>query len=136
MNRSVEKVAFWEYVLSEHVESGLSISAFCRREGISQASFYQWRKKLAGSGVNARPASQLATTSFVPVEIVSADDALPDQRLGCDLQVCEKHAGASLTIHTPGGYAVDVSASTPTDLIERSLRLLDQFRQLRNEQAS
>lgn len=131
MNRSAEKAAFWKYVLSEHVESGLSISAFCRREGVSQASFYQWRKKLVGSAVNARPPSHSATTNFVPVEIVSANDAsvLSDQ------PAVANHA-AALTIHTPNGYAVDVSASTPTDLIERSLHVLDQFRQIHNEQAS
>lgn len=130
MNRSAEKAAFWEFVLSEHIESGLSISAFCRREGVSQASFYQWRKKLGGGALNASPSSHPATTNFVPVEIVPANDssALSDQA------VVANHI--ALTIRTPGGYAVDISTSTPTDLIERSLRVLDQFRQFRSEQAS
>ena len=128
MNGSSEKESFWKFVLSEHVSSGLSISAFCRREGVSQASFYQWRKMLAGA-VKPTPHADLATTSFVPVEIESADDeaGLIDQ------QAVAAHAAATLTIRTPDGYAVDVSASTPTDLIERSLRVLGQFHQFRSE---
>jgi len=128
MNRSAEKAAFWEFVLAEHVESGLSISAFCRREGVSQASFYQWRKKLADGAVKARAPSHHATTSFVPVEIVSTNDAsaLSDK-------AAVANPAAALTIRTPDGYAVDISASTPANLIERSLRVLDQFR---SEQAS
>jgi transposase-like protein len=127
MNRSAEKVAFWKFVLAEHAESGLNISAFCRREGVSQASFYQWRKKLAGGAVEPPSATHLPTPHFVPVEITSANDAsaLSDQAVA-------KHA-ATLTIRTPDGYAVDISASTPANLIERSLRVLGQFR---SEQAS
>ena len=135
MNRSAEKAAFWEYVLAEHVESGLSISAFCRREGVSQASFYQWRKKLAGRVVNGTAPTDRVTTSFVPVEIVSADDsaALNDSAALLDQGAVANHVSASLTIRTPDGYAVDIWAGTPLDLIERSLRVLDQFR---SEQAS
>jgi transposase-like protein len=35
-------------VIEAQQESGLSIAAFCKKEGISQAAYYYWRRKLAG----------------------------------------------------------------------------------------
>lgn len=132
MNRSCEKAAFWEYVLAEYVASGLSISEFCRREGVPQASFYQWRKRLSGRVANGTAPSARGTrepTGFVPVEIVSGDDAAALISQGA----VANHVSASLTIRTPNGYAVDISAGTPPDLIQRSLGVLQRFAR---EQAS
>lgn len=33
----------WREVLARFAQSGLAVVAFCRRERISQASFYRWR---------------------------------------------------------------------------------------------
>ncbi len=35
--------AQWCSLLSRFCESGLSVTAFCRREAVSTASFYRWR---------------------------------------------------------------------------------------------
>ena len=40
---------FWQMVIETCKESGLSIAAFCKQEGISEAAYYYWRRKLAGS---------------------------------------------------------------------------------------
>jgi len=37
----------WRDRLERHVGSGLTIARFCEREGVSAASFYAWRGKLA-----------------------------------------------------------------------------------------
>lgn len=36
----------WREVIRRQQSSGLSIAEFCRQEGLAQASFYKWRKKL------------------------------------------------------------------------------------------
>ena len=36
----------WREMLSRFVDSGLTTEAFCRREAVSTASFYRWRKLL------------------------------------------------------------------------------------------
>lgn len=36
----------WRRLVRLQPGSGLSIAAFCRREGVSQPSFYAWRRKL------------------------------------------------------------------------------------------
>ncbi len=45
--RSTEKREFWTLVLQEYRESGLSVRAFCEREGLAEPSFYAWRKRLS-----------------------------------------------------------------------------------------
>lgn len=36
----------WRGLLQRQESSGLSVAAFCRRAGVSQPSFYAWRRKL------------------------------------------------------------------------------------------
>jgi transposase-like protein len=37
---------FWEEALRLWAETGLSVRAFCRREGLAEHSFYSWRRRL------------------------------------------------------------------------------------------
>jgi transposase-like protein len=39
----------WEELIRQHGQSKLSVSAFCREQGVSDQSFYNWRKRLSGS---------------------------------------------------------------------------------------
>jgi hypothetical protein len=41
------KTAYWHQMIENCSNSGLSINAFCRKKQISQASFYNWKKKLS-----------------------------------------------------------------------------------------
>jgi len=41
-----ERERFWREAIQEQKASGLSISAFCRERGVSEASFFSWRRKL------------------------------------------------------------------------------------------
>ena len=40
----------WQEVIRGHEQSGLTIRAYCEEQGISAASFYQWRRRLEGEG--------------------------------------------------------------------------------------
>ena len=44
--RSAEKEQFWRSMVEEHGQGGLNVRAFCRQKGISEPSFYAWRKEL------------------------------------------------------------------------------------------
>ena len=37
---------FWQMVLETFKSSGLSVRQFCQKEGLSEPSFYSWRKRL------------------------------------------------------------------------------------------
>lgn len=38
---------FWQMVLETFKSSGLSVRKFCQQEGLTEASFYSWRKRLS-----------------------------------------------------------------------------------------
>ena len=44
-----EQQQFWQIVLETFKSSGLSVRKFCKQEGLSEPTFYAWRKKLAKS---------------------------------------------------------------------------------------
>jgi len=41
-----EQQQFWQMAIETWRSSGLSIRQFCKQEGLSEPSFYSWRKKL------------------------------------------------------------------------------------------
>ncbi len=43
LESEVSRREFWRMVLETHQAGGLSVRAFCEREGFSQSSFYFWR---------------------------------------------------------------------------------------------
>jgi hypothetical protein len=66
----------WRLRLRRQAASGLSVAAFCAREGVSSASFYAWRRRLAAPPAAARPDPPL----FVPIHLAPAprpDDTPP-----------------------------------------------------------
>ena len=44
------KAVEWRERLNRFVAAGISVTRFCREEGVSQPSFFAWRKKLRGAG--------------------------------------------------------------------------------------
>lgn len=66
----------WQQRFERFERGRLAIAAFCRAEGVSPASFYQWRKKLrrvvARSAAPAAGGSAAGRQAFVPVEVLAA----------------------------------------------------------------
>jgi transposase-like protein len=118
-----EKEAFWRLVFAEHDESGLSIRAFCRQEGVSEPSFYTWRKK-----IGQRDSEQHAANALLPVKVVTAcpstvstpssaqKEAQWDHPLMATLAVDDR-----LAIVTPLGLKLMVPESCSTELIRKAL---------------
>ena len=87
--RSTGKEEFWRLTLREHQQSGLTIRAFCQREGLSEPSFFAWRKRIENRNSTHRstePASELG--ELVPLDIIDSPE------------------GDSLEIVTPGGFTL------------------------------
>lgn len=61
MARRVDEAVWkrWRQRIARQPESGLTVAAFCEKEGVSSASFYAWKRKLAGPG-SSRPATRAA----------------------------------------------------------------------------
>jgi hypothetical protein len=62
MARQVNQVLWdqWRQRTERQRTSGLSIVAFCRREGISTAAFHAWKRKLRDSASACQPAAARA----------------------------------------------------------------------------
>ena len=45
-----DRSARWRGLLARQISSGLSVAAFCRREGVALSTFHWWRRKLAPAG--------------------------------------------------------------------------------------
>jgi len=71
-----EREQFWQGVIQEQKGSGLSISAFCRKRGVSDASFFSWRRKLTQRDRNDTAAK------FVPLTL---DAPSVTTRPGCEV---------------------------------------------------
>lgn len=65
MARQVNQVLWdqWRQRTERQGTSGLSIMAFCRREGISSAAFHAWKRKLRNSASALQPAREAAPAS-------------------------------------------------------------------------
>lgn len=70
--RDGAKERAWRERVGRFASSGLSVRAFCRREAITEASFYAWRRTLAKRDAMAAPAgSQPKRPPFVPMIVGS-----------------------------------------------------------------
>jgi transposase-like protein len=79
----------WREVLRRFDASGLSISEFCRREGCSPPTFYQWRKRLASRPPSDRPSPTFAQFILPPV---------PEQRAAIEIQLPDQ---TRIALHGP-----------------------------------
>ena len=59
--RSSNKERFWRRMVRQFRSSGLSVRVFCEEQGLSEPSFYGWRRTLA--------ARDDAAVRFVPVQV-------------------------------------------------------------------
>jgi hypothetical protein len=66
---SSRKIEDWRRRLARFRESQLSVTAFCRQEGVSPPSFYAWRKRLHAA---ARPqgVGESTPNGFRPVRLL------------------------------------------------------------------
>lgn len=111
--KSSEKQSYWQDIVNRQASSGLSIRAFCRREHVSEASFYMWRRKLRerkrGEGrsscLNRGEGDAGNGREFIPLSLLDASGALE-------------------VIH-PLGYRVRITGEVNVTSLERTLDVLD-----------
>lgn len=60
----------WRTVIARWRRSGRTVREFCQAEGISEPSFYAWRRKLAP--VETR--DPVTAPAFLPVQIIASEE--------------------------------------------------------------
>jgi len=106
--RSVEKEEFWRLVVAEHAASDLSVRAFCKREAISEASFYFWKHKLVSR--DTIPVSLPESHPLVPVRVV---DSKPTPVVADP----PPSDNAVIEIGIPGGFTLRTAVATDTERV-------------------
>jgi hypothetical protein len=61
----------WRDRLERFPHSGMTVSTFCLRESVSEASFYSWRRKL-GETSRYRPEAKPREPVFAPIRLVTS----------------------------------------------------------------
>jgi transposase len=65
----------WRRRLRDFERGTATVAEFCRREGVSDAAFYQWRRKLGSPVTESNsPVRPVPALSFLPIEITGRDD--------------------------------------------------------------
>jgi len=87
-----ETAKLWTERLQRFNLASTTVAAFCAAEGVSQPSYYYWRRKLRGS----QPKTAGPPAAFLPVALASQEEQ-PDNP-----------PGALATIELPGGIRIRV----------------------------
>lgn len=75
MRRSEGREAFWRGEVGRQATSGLSVRRFCEERGLSEPSFYAWRRTLQER--DQATTQQVAGPAFVPVLLAPQAGASP-----------------------------------------------------------
>lgn len=83
----------WRSLLAKMGGSGLGVGAFCRREGISAAGLYRWRRLLGDTADRGEVVVRESAPAFVDLGALNSA-ASPRQRLDLKLEL-----GDGLVLH-------------------------------------
>jgi hypothetical protein len=99
------KVQLWSQRFSRFEKSSQRVAEFCAAEGISQPSFYAWKRKL---GVSSNGQSRSSRAKSAP--------KAPRRHAFQRLQVTTSAGGLSggVTMRLPGGIEVFLGSDLPT----------------------
>ena len=133
--RSVEKEAYWRGQLERQSASGQSIRRWCRESGVSEPTFYVWRRELRkrdherGRTERNRhePLSEPAfAPGFVAVDVLAVDVLAPDV-LAPDVVTSDAVLSgreAKLEIDVAGGVVIRLREDASAETLERVLTVV------------
>ena len=112
--RNPENALRWGEILKRQADSGVSVRQFCAAEGVSEPSFYSWRKKLgARSDGGARGQAE-----------TSGKDRSDSGRLFVPLRVLD--TAQTLEIIHPLGYRIQVTGDVNPVALRHVIEALDE----------
>ena len=72
-NSNNEKQQFWQMAIKTWRDSGMSVSKFCKAEGLAEGTFYGWRKKLADGQSQTNKQNDLNSSAFIELTMPKND---------------------------------------------------------------
>lgn len=134
MRRDGTKERQWRIRIDRQRRGGGTIAAFCREIGVSQASFYFWRREILrrdaerGNGRrNITPDYQTKDRippTLAPVQLIdAADDASRDETLSPDTN--KNGSDSAIEILLTDGLTVRASSQVSADRIADVVRAIE-----------
>ena len=128
--RSVEKEAYWRGQFERQLASGLSIRRWCRESGVSEPTFYVWRRELRKRdherGRTERNRHEpLSEPDFAPGFVavdVLALDVLTSDVVTSDAMLSGREA--KLEIDVAGGVVIRLREDASAETLERVLTVV------------
>lgn len=91
---------FWQKAIDTWQNSGMSVRKFCKAEGLTESSFYNWRKKLSGGKSQINKEILKSQPEFIKVSLSGSE------RVPLELELC---SGSILRIN-PGSDTKTLSS--------------------------
>lgn len=112
-----EREKHWRRVVARHQQSGLSRSAFCRRDKVPEGALSWWTRELkrrdqSGRSAPGKPQPQRRSrpSAFVPVRVIQASPP---------------SGTSALEVVTPGGHVVRLQPDFDPALLRKVLAALE-----------
>lgn len=113
--KNCEAEARWREILKRQAGCGLSVRQFCTEEGISEPSFYAWRKKLRTRNGNSK--------GMGPIHAHREEAA---DNSGLFLPLTLLPAAGTLEIVHPLGYRIQVTGDVNPVTLRHVIETLDE----------
>jgi hypothetical protein len=107
--RNGEKERFWRQLVGGHAGSGLSVREYCTDRGVSEPSFFAWRRELAQRDAAENKPAKTSPPRFAQLQIV------PGEPVG----------GACIEIVLPAGIRIRVPRGVCPDTLTSVLGVLE-----------
>jgi hypothetical protein len=112
---SGERERFWRDLIGRQPASGLAIAPFCKREGVSQCSFFSWKRRLGSDALDVGTAKTASEPGAKPTERSSRQKTRPRKRSFVPVRLITTPPGRDLS--NPAAPGIEVQ--WPTGLVLR-----------------
>lgn len=86
MQRGVRGEQAWSELVARQAESGVSVQEFCRGEGLSAWSLYEWRSRLRARSEGKAATESKAASGGSPAQFIDLG-ALEPARSRCEIRL-------------------------------------------------
>lgn len=107
---SSEKRQFWELAVETWRDSGMSVRQFCTGEGLSEAAFYFWRRRLSRAAAQSNAPSSSGGPGDTPPPFI-------------EISVRENHP-APLELVLTSGNVLRIGAAADAAVLHRVVAVL------------
>lgn len=119
----MEKERFWRQVVSGHSASGLSVRQYCAERGVTEPSFFAWRREMARRDATAKTGAK----SSAPRAGVQSTRERPAPLRFAQLQIAssESASGVWIEIVLPAGIRLRVPRGVCQETLTSVLGVLE-----------